>query len=62
MRGVVIWFAVLASCATAPPNGPECNDTVEVLGPTPLWLPLVILGVIALVVILLAAVWRQLRR
>jgi hypothetical protein len=54
MRGVVVmWVEVLASCATPPPSGQECNDTVA-LGPTPDWVFPVVLGVIALVVVLVA--------
>ena len=35
---------VLASCATTPPDGQPCNDTVA-LGPVPDWVWLVVLGV-----------------
>jgi uncharacterized membrane protein len=48
-----MWVEVLASCATPPPSGQECNDTVA-LGPIPDWVVPVVLGVIALVVVLVA--------
>ncbi|WP_018192220.1 MULTISPECIES: hypothetical protein [unclassified Leifsonia] len=53
---------VWASCATAPPSGQECNDTVALTSPTPPWLPLAILGafiVVGVVVTLVRTRSRQ---
>ncbi|WP_285113738.1 hypothetical protein [Leifsonia sp. fls2-241-R2A-40a] len=47
----------LASCPTPSPDGRPCQDVIVVVGTTPLWLPFVILAVVAAVVavVLLAA-------
>lgn len=52
---------ILASCATAPPEGQPCNDTVA-LGPIPDWVWLGVLGVIAAVtVVALLVSWSRRR-
>lgn len=53
---------VRASCATAPPNGQECNDTVALSSPVPSWLPLAILGVAVIVVIVVTMIRTRARR
>ncbi|MEN0085304.1 MAG: hypothetical protein AAGC66_11105 [Leifsonia sp.] len=56
----MIRVLVHASCATAPPPGQECNDTVA-FGPTPDWVLLGLLGLIVAAVVAVI-VWRLARR
>lgn len=53
---------VRASCATAPPNGQECNDTVALSSPVPSWLPLAILGAVVVVAIVVTMLRTRARR
>ena len=54
-------LVALASCASPPPSGQTCNDTVA-LGPIPDWVFPVVLGVIAIVVLAAVIAARQQRR
>lgn len=53
---------VRASCATAPPNGQECNDTVTLSLPGPSWLPLAVLAAVVVVVIVVTTIRTRARR
>lgn len=54
--GVTLLQLVHASCATAPPSGGSCVDTVAITGGPPSWLPLAILAVIVVVVVVVVFV------
>jgi hypothetical protein len=47
---------VLASCATAPPSGQTCDDTMALAAPTPLWLPLAIIGALIVITVVVTLV------
>ncbi|WP_157480426.1 hypothetical protein [Leifsonia sp. Root227] len=53
---LILW----ASCATTPPSGRSCDDTVQMTTLTPWWLPLVIVA--AFLVFLAAVVLIRTRR
>lgn len=53
---------VLASCATVPPNGQSCEDTVALSSPTPSWLPLAIVGAFIVVAVVVTIARTRSRR
>ena len=52
----MITLLVHASCASPPPSGQECSDTVALDLPVPTWLPLAILAAIVVVGVVIALV------
>jgi len=57
----VLHLLIRASCASPPPSGQTCDDTIG-FGPIPDWVFLVVLGVIAIVVVAAVIAARQRRR
>ncbi|MFP3465549.1 hypothetical protein [Leifsonia sp. SIMBA_070] len=53
-------LVALASCASPPPAGQMCDDTVELASPTPSWLPLAITA--AFIVVAFVVTFVRVRR
>ncbi|CAM5322339.1 hypothetical protein LSHI6S_01001 [Leifsonia shinshuensis] len=58
----MIPLSVRASCASPPPSGQECHDTVALTGTMPSWLPLAILAALVLIGVVIALVRTRARR